>query len=144
MRCFLSSTLGIYYIDMRPSIIHYTDNIYDGKFDENGVPMINDGFGNLYYSPVNICQYAFMIHADFIENKNEKDSQTLAACMRVLENTKAETETNRGAGYKIITIKGMTFNLHGWVQWIKDKPFHFMQDIIKSQKRNTFSINVKK
>lgn len=88
-----SSDLGIYYIDMRQSMIHYTDNIYDGKFDENGVPMINDGFGNLYYSPVNICQYAFMIQADFFDNKNEKDSQTLAACMRVLENTKTETET---------------------------------------------------
>ena len=31
-----SSDLGIYYIDMRQSMIHYTDNIYDGKFDENG------------------------------------------------------------------------------------------------------------
>ena len=51
-----NNTLGIYYIDMRPSIIHYTDNIYDGAFDENGVPLINDGEGNLYYSPVKICQ----------------------------------------------------------------------------------------
>jgi len=89
-----SNKLGIYYIDMRPSIIHYTDNIYDGGFDENGVPMINDGTGNLYYSPVNICQYAFMIQANFFEYKNEKDSQTLAACMMVLENTKTETETS--------------------------------------------------
>ena len=87
-----NNTLGIYYIDMRPSIIHYTDNIYDGAFDEKGVPLINDGEGNLYYSPVNICQYAFMVHADFIEKKNKKDSQTLAACMKVLEYSKTETE----------------------------------------------------
>gem|GEM_PF-4173628 len=25
--------LGSYYIDMRPVIIHYTNNIYNGKFD---------------------------------------------------------------------------------------------------------------
>ena len=83
--------LGVYYIDMRPSIIHYTDNIYDGRFDENGVPLINDGLGELYYSPVNICQYAFMVHANFFENKNEKDKQTLSACIKVLENMKTET-----------------------------------------------------
>ena len=88
-----SNKLGVYYIDMRPSIIHYTDNIYDGGFDENGVPMINDGKGNLYYSPVHICQYAFMVHANLIENKNLKDLKTLSACMNVLEKEKAETDT---------------------------------------------------
>lgn len=88
-----NSTLGIYYIDMRPSIIHYTDNIYDGKFDENGVPMINDGKGNLYYSPVNICQYSFIIHAKWLEKRNEKHEQILDACMNILERIKTETKS---------------------------------------------------
>ena len=84
--------MGIYYIDMRPSIIHYTDNIYDGKFDENGVPMINDGFGNLYYSPVNICQYAFMIHAEFIE-KQMKKIANVSCLYEYFRKIKTETET---------------------------------------------------
>ena len=114
-----------------------------GNLMKMGVPMINDGFGNLYYSPVNICQYAFMIQADFFDNKNEKDSQTLAACMRVLENTKTETETT------VCWIQN-NYNKRYDIQppWVgamdQGQAFHFMQDIIKSQKRNTFSINVKK
>lgn len=32
----LDKELGTYYIDMRPAEIHYTQNIYNGEFDEKG------------------------------------------------------------------------------------------------------------
>ncbi len=89
----LNKKLGIYYIDMRPSRIHYIDNIYDGGFDANGVPMCGDGKGGFYYSTVNICQYGFIIHADYLEHRNEKDYQVLMACIEKLEETKSE-DTN--------------------------------------------------
>lgn len=51
----LSNTLGTYYIDMRPTLIHYTlKNVWYGKFDENGVPLIPVEKGDFFYSCVNI------------------------------------------------------------------------------------------
>lgn len=89
-----NNTLGIYYIDMRPSIIHYTDNIYDGCFDDNGVPMISDQNGGFYYSTVNICQYAFIIHAEYIEKQEENSRVKLKSCIDVLEKLKTETNNH--------------------------------------------------
>ncbi len=82
--------LDKYYIDMRPSLVHYHNNIYDGKFDENGVPMIGLGNGQYNYFPINVAQYGFMIHADYIDKKDEKLLLLLKNCLAVLENLKIE------------------------------------------------------
>jgi hypothetical protein len=78
---------------MRPAIIHYSKNIYNGKFDENGVPMIGLSSGKFEYFPINIAQYGFMIHAAYLANPNDKLLNTLKSCLKVLENIKAENET---------------------------------------------------
>jgi heparosan-N-sulfate-glucuronate 5-epimerase len=88
----LDNRLGIYYIDMRPAIIHYEENIYNGGFDNNGVPFCRYGNGNINYSTVNICQYAFMIHANYLEKKNLSDLAVLKACLAKLECLKFEDE----------------------------------------------------
>lgn len=86
----LNEKLGVYYIDMRPSRVHYIESIYDGCFDEQGVPMCGNELGGYFYSTVNICQYGFIIHADYLENPNEKDYNSLLACIDKLEETKNE------------------------------------------------------
>lgn len=83
--------LGSYYIDMRPAMIHYSEGIYGGDFDELGVPRINDG-GELIYSPVNLCQYGFMVHAEYLETKNEALLQTLKAILDRLIALQVEKE----------------------------------------------------
>lgn len=86
----LSETLGAYYIDMRPALIHYTDNIYGGGFDRNGVPFIRSPEGQREYLPVNITQYGFMLHADWIETREPGILQTLKNCLKVLEELKVQ------------------------------------------------------
>lgn len=88
----LNKELGTYYIDMRPAIIHYTQNIYDGTFDKNGVPTIKNSKGELDYFPINIAQYGFMLHADFLETQDKKTLTTLNNCLAVLENIKEENK----------------------------------------------------
>lgn len=89
----LSNTLGTYYIDMRPALIHYTPkNVWHGKFDENGVPMLPDGKDSFYYSCVNIAQYGFILHAEYLESKDKKTLQTLLNCIRLLEDMKTEDD----------------------------------------------------
>jgi len=83
--------LGAYYIDMRPAIIHYTQNYYDGKFDNEHVPMIGIN-GQYEYFTVNICQYGFMLHAHWLEDKDENKLRKLLACIDRLEKLKHETE----------------------------------------------------
>lgn len=83
----LDYELGIYYIDMRPAIVHYTSNFYDGKMDDKGVPMIGTKEG-LQYSPINIAQYGLMLHADWLENKNIKTLEVLKNCLSILDKTK--------------------------------------------------------
>lgn len=87
----LGSQLGPYYIDMRPALIHYTQNIYGGDFDVNGVPRVN-GANGLYYSPVNICQYGFMLHAEYWESKEDSILKKLDACTNKLIELQSETE----------------------------------------------------
>jgi heparosan-N-sulfate-glucuronate 5-epimerase len=84
--------LGTYYIDMRPALIHYTQNIYDGKFDENGVPMCLGPNGTLLYNPVNIAQYGFILHAQWAENKENSLLQKILNCIKQLELLKTEKE----------------------------------------------------
>lgn len=85
----LSRALGSYYIDMRPARIHYEPNIYGGGFDAEGVPMCGGPEG-LYYSPVNVVQYAFMVHADWMETRDAQTLRTLESCLAVVEDLKSE------------------------------------------------------
>ncbi|HAM97253.1 MAG TPA: hypothetical protein DCQ26_01475 [Marinilabiliales bacterium] len=85
----MEKELGYYYINMRPALIHYTQNIYGGKFDEQGVPMIKLEDESVY-SPINIAQYGFMLHAEWLETKEDKILQILKNCISVLEQTKTE------------------------------------------------------
>lgn len=86
----LNESLGVYYIDMRNAEVHYTQNIYGGKFDENGVPMCS-GQKGLYYSPVNIAQYGFILHAKWLEDKNPLTLKKMTNCIAVLDSLKQET-----------------------------------------------------
>lgn len=87
----MSETLGAYYIDMRPAIVHYTENIYGGSFDENGVPRIAGPDGPQYF-PINIAQYGFMLHADWLETGAVETMATLERCLAVLEELKSEDQ----------------------------------------------------
>jgi heparosan-N-sulfate-glucuronate 5-epimerase len=89
----LDGVLGAYYIDMRPALIHYTDNIYYGKLDEQGVPMIGIGNDEFEYSYVNIAQYGFMLHANWLETRSEQTLNLLKFNLAVLDKLKTETET---------------------------------------------------
>ena len=86
-----SETLGAYYIDMRPAVVHYTENLYGGSFDEQGVPMVTSP-GGLYYFPINIAQYGFMLHADWLETESVGTMETLERCLAVLEELKTEDD----------------------------------------------------
>ncbi len=81
--------LGCYYIDMRNAKVHYTQNIYGGKFDDNGVPMIRTENGYTYF-PINIAQYGFMLHAEYIDNEDVKTFRLMQNCLNVLEQIKHE------------------------------------------------------
>ncbi len=84
----LNKELGIYYIDMSPAIIHYKSNLYGGGFDENGVPMDKSIDGTIFYFPINIAQYGFILHAHYLKNKCEKTLITLKSCVNKLEELK--------------------------------------------------------
>jgi hypothetical protein len=87
----MSETLGAYYIDMRPAVVHYTENLYGGSFDENGVPM-NAGPTGSFYFPINIAQYGFMLHAEWLETGAADTMTTIEHCLAVLEELKTEDE----------------------------------------------------
>ena len=84
----LSPELGAYYIDMRPALIHYTQNIWEGGFDAEGVPMCGGPEG-LHYVPVNIAQYGFMLHADWMETRESRTLEALKRCIAVLDSVKS-------------------------------------------------------
>jgi heparosan-N-sulfate-glucuronate 5-epimerase len=86
-----SENLGAYYIDMRPAVVHYTENLYGGSFDQNGVPMIAGPDGRDYF-PVSIAQYGFMLHADWLETGSADTMAALEHCLAVLEELKTEDE----------------------------------------------------
>jgi heparosan-N-sulfate-glucuronate 5-epimerase len=79
----LDTELGSYYIDMRPAEIHYTQNIYAGEFNTDGVPM-SGRQGKLHYAPVNIAQYGFILHAQFLQNGDEDKRIALQKCVEKL------------------------------------------------------------
>ncbi len=84
----LEKELGCYYIDMRPAIVHYTNNIYNGRFDENGVPQVGVGNGKFEYFSINIAQYCFMLHADYLETGDTKKMEILEKCISKIEEIK--------------------------------------------------------
>lgn len=86
----MSEKLGSYYIDMRPAKIHYTNNIYGGGFDENGVPMCGNSDDKLMYFPINIAQYGFMLHAEWLQTKDQQLLDQLLKCIDILEKLKTE------------------------------------------------------
>lgn len=86
----LNKNLGSYYIDMRPAKTHYTSNIYGGSFDKDGVPMCGISDGTQVYLPINIAQYGFMLHSEWVETKDSKIWTQIESCIRVLENLKTE------------------------------------------------------
>jgi len=86
----MNSDLGIYYIDMRPAVVHYTENIYNGSFDKNGVPMIQNLQGKQDYFPINIAQYGFIKHAEYLNNRDEKTFMVLRACVEKLMDLKSD------------------------------------------------------
>ena len=83
------SLLGAYYIDMRPAEVHYTGNIYNGAFDENGIPMIEGTDGKLNYFPINIAQYGFIKHANWLESNDPIELEVMMACIDRLEQLKS-------------------------------------------------------
>jgi heparosan-N-sulfate-glucuronate 5-epimerase len=85
----MAEDLGAYYIDMRPAMVHYTENLYGGSFDDNGVPMVGSGDDRRYY-PVNVAQYGFMLHADWLETGAADTMEKLERCLAVLEDLKSE------------------------------------------------------
>lgn len=89
----LKRTLGIYYIDMRPAIVHYTTNLYGGGFDSDGVPLVVGRDGPYYY-PITIAQYGLMLHADWLETKSPQRMTTLESCLAKLEELKTEDDVH--------------------------------------------------
>jgi len=79
------SNLGTYYIDMRPAEVHYTSNIWGGKFDDDGVPMCGNGKGEHFYFPINIAQYGFILHARYLKNPEQEILNKLLACIKKLD-----------------------------------------------------------
>lgn len=85
----MDAELRRYYIDMRPAMVHFTENLYGGGFDENGVPM-SAGDPDPLYFPINIAQYGFMLHANLMDG-DSSSRKLLENCLAVLERLKTET-----------------------------------------------------
>ena len=114
----LNKELGIYYIDMSPAIIHYKNNLYGGGFDKNGVPMDKSIDGTKFYFPINIAQYGFILHADYLKNKCEKTLITLKSCVNKLEELKTTKDNycvwlHKQYNYRY-NIKGINYHLFNW------------------------------
>jgi hypothetical protein len=81
----LNENLGVYYIDLRPSIINYTNNIYNGGLDELGVPFMCGENKEIYYTAVNIAQYGLILHAEYRENKKNDVLEVMLNCAKKIE-----------------------------------------------------------
>ena len=77
---------------MSPAIIHYRNNLYGGGFDENGVPLDKGLDGKVYYFPINIAQYGFILHARWLRNKKKEDLINLKNCIDKLDEIKTEKD----------------------------------------------------
>lgn len=88
----MNKELGVYYIDMRPAKVHYTENIYDGGFDGDGVPYCGTGTSKKYL-PINIAQFGFILHAEYIDNQEEAVFIQLKKCVEKLLKLATISET---------------------------------------------------
>lgn len=85
----LSKNLGKYYIDLTPSIVHYTDRIF-GDFDTNGVPMRGCGQEATYF-PITIAQYGLILHDIWIKNQDLTNyKKTMTKCLQWFESNKED------------------------------------------------------
>lgn len=98
------STLGSYYIDLRPAKIHYSKAYYDTQFDNNGVPFFGSA-QEAFYSPVNVAQYGFMLHDQYLETNNQQTFDELKACCNILEEKSTLTAKGRAWYYTIADEK---------------------------------------
>lgn len=89
----MNPELGVYYIDMRPAKVHYTENIYDGGFDEDGIPFCGNG-ANRNYFPINIAQFGFILHAEYLNSKNEDTLSLLGRCVDKLTSLATITDND--------------------------------------------------
>lgn len=89
----LLQELGSYYIDMRPAKLHYTENIYDGGFDDEGIPYCG-GLKEKNYFPINIAQFGFILHAEYLESKQVETLHQLKKCIDKLEELATITEND--------------------------------------------------
>lgn len=90
----MNEKLGVYYIDMRPSEVHYTQNIYDGGFDDLGIPFCGGNDGQKNYFPINIAQYGFIIHAKYLESNDNILLNQLKILVEKLVEMAEVNETN--------------------------------------------------
>lgn len=86
----MSPQLGVYYIDLTNSLIHYESDFYGDK-DENGIPMTGTGADAQYY-PINIAQYGLLLHAIWLKEKEDSYLQRMKNCVDVIWKLKAENE----------------------------------------------------
>lgn len=89
----LSPTLGVYYIDMRPAKLHYTENIWDGGFDDQGIPFCGLS-SKKNYSPINIAQFGFILHAEYLESNSNETLKQLQRCIDKLVELATITEND--------------------------------------------------
>lgn len=86
----MSPNLGVYYIDFTDSLIHYESDFYGDK-DKDGIPMTGTGENALYY-PINIAQYGLLLHALWLNNKDENALAKMRSCVKVIDQLKTEEE----------------------------------------------------
>jgi heparosan-N-sulfate-glucuronate 5-epimerase len=82
----LNDELGIYYIDLRSSIVNYTKNIYNGGIDDLGVPFLRGEKGDKYYTAVNIAQYGLILHAEYLEKPTDIIYSEMMNCANKIVN----------------------------------------------------------
>ncbi|MDX1371057.1 MAG: D-glucuronyl C5-epimerase family protein [Nitrososphaeraceae archaeon] len=85
------SVLGHYYIDFRNMEVNYLNNIYDGGFDEEGVPYLKYDKNN-FYSPVNVAQYALLIYSKYLYDSSNDQKEIFLSCVNKLVKTSVEKD----------------------------------------------------
>lgn len=108
-----SSTLGRYYQDFIPSLVHVQNNIF-AKLDENKIPYLPKG-NERDYSPVLIIQYG-LTHIDLYHTTNDSTYlEVTERCINWLEENKVKfndgiiwkSKSNKQYGLKEGWVSGM-------------------------------------
>lgn len=87
----IASTLGSYYIDMRP-ILPVVEAGYHGQLDEVGVPFVNCGLTKKIYNITIVAQYALALHNKILGDgyTAELERKLLAQLNTVISNAGCE------------------------------------------------------